>query len=94
MFGPRPFTPSRKANKLSEQIRKLQLSDDIEAYGPKVVEIFEAAGFAFTEIDEHEGYWKWLDGRFYMVRSVRNHPVWGPRLFKALALTRRRRRTP
>lgn len=94
MFA-RPYTPSRKALAIAEQLRKLDISEDIEVFGPKVVSICEAAGTGtFMEIDEREMYWGRLDGRFPMVRQVRNHAVWGKRLFAALAQPRRRRRTP
>ena len=64
-------------------------------FGSQIIAIFEAAGAdRFLTIDERPCYFNELDGRFWMLRQVRNHPVWGPRLSQALTLKRRRRRKP
>ncbi len=84
MFKPRP-PPDAVTFWLADQLRKLVVHPDIEVFGPQIVRIFEGAGMhRFIEIDEREEYWHWLDGRFHMVRQVRNHPDWAPRLFASL----------
>lgn len=90
-----PPTPDKKTFELAERLSKMTPSKDIEVFGPQVIEIMEAEGAdRFRVIDERPCYFDELHGRFWMLRTVRNHPVWGPRLFHAVSLKRRRRPKP
>ena len=90
-MSPTPPTPDKKTIRLAEELSRVEVCKDIEVFGPKIVAIMQAAGDSFRVIDERPCYFNELDGRFWMLRTVRNHPVWGPRLFQAIALKRRRR---
>ena len=92
---PTPPTPDKHTIELARQISRIKQTSDIEVFGPEIVGIMEAAGGdRFRDLDERPGTFNDLDGRFWMLRTVRNDPVWGPRLFRALSLKRRRRRKP
>ena len=71
----------------SDLARKLQdAPQEIETFGPLVVAAFRNKdSLVFSEIDENQGRY---EGRnedwFRLVRQVRDHPEWGPRLFESL----------
>ena len=58
----------------------------IDAFGPVVVDVFRSKdGQVFSEIDENQGRYEGRDEVWFcLVRQVRNHAEWGPRLFQAL----------
>lgn len=90
-----PPTPDQKTFEIAAQLSRIERSNDIDVFGPKIVEIMKAAGVdRFRTIDERPCYFNELDGRFWMLRQVRNHPEWGPRLSRAISLKRRRKRGP
>jgi hypothetical protein len=80
-----PPTPDAKTFELAKKLSALETGEDIDVYAPKVIAIMRGAeNHRFWAIDERESYWRGLNGRFWMLRSVRNHSAWGPRLFRAL----------
>ncbi len=86
-----PPTPDKKTFEIAARLSKLEQNNDIDMFGPQIIGIMEAADAdRFRTIDERPCYFNELDGRFWMLRQVRNHPVWGPRLSRAVSLTRRR----
>lgn len=70
-----PPTPDKKTFEIAGRLSRIGHSKDIEVFGPQVIEIMEAAGDSFYVIDERPCYFNELDGRFWMLRRVRNHPV-------------------
>ena len=91
---PTPPTPDKRTFEIADRLSRIELGRDIEAFGPQVIEIMAAAGDSFRIIDPRPCYFNELNGRFWMLRSVRNHPVWGPRLFQAVARKRPRQCKP
>ena len=85
-----PPVPDKRTFEIAADLRAMPMSDDIETFAPEVIRIMEAADYRFLVIDERPGAFGYLDGRFGMLRQVRNHPVWGPKLFEEVALKRKR----
>ena len=88
---PIPPTPDKRTFEIAEQLSAMEKSDDIDAYAPKVIDIMTTSGDRLRIIDSRPCYFNELEGRFHMLRRVRNHPVWGPKLLRAAALKRRPR---
>ncbi len=71
----------------SDLARKLQqVPAETEVVGPIVLEIFQAkSGRLFSEIDENQGRYEGRDEDWFrLLRQVRDHAEWGPRLFESL----------
>ena len=74
-------TVHAQAEGIARQLAAFDHSDDIAAFGPKILALFAGPfGEAFRLIDERPGLFR-LDDRFYLLRQIRNHPVWGRKLF-------------
>jgi hypothetical protein len=74
-----------KAYKVAAQLEKLDFGEDIEQFGPRVLDIMRGVPWnVWTELDEKPGRFGYMRDRFYMLRQVRNHPVWGRKLFAGL----------
>lgn len=84
--GDRKVATILAARRLAEKIGKLDsFNDDIEKYAPHVLAIYKGAPLsAFWYIDNAGGYVFDAKDRYYLVRRVRNHPVWGKKLFDVL----------
>ncbi|MDU7519865.1 MAG: hypothetical protein E7K72_00490 [Roseomonas mucosa] len=70
----------------SELARKLPaVSGGPDTIGPLVIEIFRnRPGEVFSEIDDNQGRYEGHDEDWFpLLRQVRNHSEWGPRLFHA-----------
>ncbi len=84
MPHPTPPTPDARTFRIAAELSKLEKSRNIEVFAPQIIAILRGASDSFNTIDERPVYFNELAGRFYMLRAVRNHPVWGPRLFAAM----------
>ncbi len=77
---------------IADRIKALDIPEgaDVEVFGPLIIEAFRGTEL-FLQFDES---WSYMDpasgGRFWMVRTTRNSPVWGPALFAANAKQRKR----
>ena len=71
----------------SDLARKLQHAPaETEIVGPIVLDIFQArSGRLFSEIDGNQGRYEGRDEDWFrLLRQVRDHGEWGPRLFECL----------
>ncbi|MDT8278778.1 hypothetical protein RQ734_22235 [Roseomonas mucosa] len=71
----------------SDLARKLSaVPGKLDAVGPLVIEIFQGrSSQVFSEIDDNQGRYEGHgETWFSLLRQVRNHSEWGPRLFQAL----------
>lgn len=68
---------------VAKELAALELEDDIEVFGPKVLAIMKGVSSgAWTMLDEKPGrFSKAYNERFYMLRRVRNDTEWGARMF-------------
>jgi hypothetical protein len=74
------------AYEIAYKIAALDKMEDIEEFGPKILEIMKGVpGDVWMTLDEKPGKFGYMNERFYMLRRVRNNEVWGPKLFKGLA---------
>jgi len=70
-----------QADEIAKALAAFDHSDDIAAFGPKILALFAGpCGEAFRLIDERPGLFR-LEDRFYLLRQIRNHPIWGRKLF-------------
>lgn len=71
----------------SELARRLPaVTGGLDAVGPLVIEIFQdRPSEVFLEIDDNQGRYEGHDEDWFpLLRQVRNHSEWGPRLFQVL----------
>jgi hypothetical protein len=62
-----------EASQLAEELGKLPMTSDIEEFGPKVVKLMNGASrSAFKILDEKPGRFTYMNGRYFMLRCVRN----------------------
>ena len=74
----------RSAYTIAEQIAQLPKLESIDQFGPIILEIMAGVDHRiWHELDEKPGRFGYMDDRFYMLRQVRNHQVWGRRMFDA-----------
>jgi len=72
------------AHSVALQIAALEKEDDIESLGPKILGIMRGVDYStWIVLDEQSGRFDFQD-RFYMLRQVRNHSVYGRKLFAGL----------
>lgn len=73
----------KEAREVAEKICKLECSEELEEFGPRILEIMKGVSVdAFWMLDEKAGRFNYLNdadhrysllnGRFYMLRRVRN----------------------
>jgi hypothetical protein len=75
------------AHDIAAKISGLASNTDlpIESWAQLVIDCFPVGGYEqFRQIDEYPGRFQYCADRFWMLRRVRNHPEWGPRLFARL----------
>jgi len=81
----KPGRDFRSSYLIAEQIAQLPKLDDIEQFGPLVLDIMRGVDHrTWHELDEKPGLFGYMDDRFYMLRQVRNHQDWGRRMFDGL----------
>lgn len=70
---------------LAEKIKNLDVPnpEDMTSWAPLVIEVFRGSDL-FTKFDVTHEMDEYSGRRFWMVRSVRNHPTWGPKLYAVL----------
>jgi hypothetical protein len=70
------------ADKIARQIAALDKMQWINDFGPHILKIMAGVDFQVWHLlDEKPGLFGYMDDRFYMLRQVRNDPVWGRQMF-------------
>ena len=74
-----------QAHDIAKQVAALPELESIEQFGPIVINIMRDVDYRVWHIlDEKPGLFGYMNGRFYMLRQVRNHPAWGRLMFDGL----------
>jgi hypothetical protein len=76
-------TGTMAAHDIAAQIAALDKMESIDQFGPIILKIMHGLDYqVWHTLDEKPGMFGYMDERFYMLRQVRNHAVWGPRMFE------------
>jgi len=75
----------RHAYEVAGRVEVLPRLDDIAVFAPTVIALMRGIGDVWRTLDEKPGLFsRAYNDRFYMLRQVRNSPVYGPQLFAAI----------
>jgi len=67
-----------KAHKKAGEIAALAKQDNVDDFAPAILDIMRGVDYHIWHIlDEQPGLFGYMDDRFYMLRQVRNHSVYG-----------------
>lgn len=70
------------AHKKASEIAALDKMKSIDTFGPVIIDLMRGVDFNVWHIlDEQPGLFGYMNDRFYMLRQVRNHQIWGRCLF-------------
>ena len=73
------------ADKIARKIAELDKMESIDQFGPIILDIMAGVDHVvWHTLDEKPGLFGYMDDRFYMLRQVRNHQIWGRRMFDGL----------
>ena len=71
-----------EAHKIARVIAKLPKLESVDDFAPAILELMRGVDYRVWHIlDEKPGLFGYMDERFYMLRQVRNHQVYGRRMF-------------
>lgn len=74
------------AHAIARRLARMTKADDVDTFGPRILKLMAGVPFGvFKILDEQPGLFGYMDGRFYMLRQVRNHAAYGRTLFDGLA---------
>jgi hypothetical protein len=73
------LSAANRANVYAKTINHIDPDQPIEQWAPQVIMAFcgDADGWYIYDNEF------WREDQFWMARQVRNHPAWGPKLFKS-----------
>jgi len=71
-----------KAHAKARELAALPNMESIDDFAPAILKIMDGVDYTVWHIlDEQPGLFGYMDGRFYMLRQVRNSQTWGRRMF-------------
>jgi len=72
----------KDAYAIADKIAALPKMESVDDFAPAILKIMRGVDYrVWHELDEKPGRFDYMADRFYMLRQVRNHAVYGRRMF-------------